>query len=251
VPRASISEPLQRDDDGLAAKPAESNAYRVAGTISTTTERTISALRQGILDLHFKPGQRLIERELCELTGVSRTSLREALRHLAAEGLVQNVPNKGTVVATVTIDDARQIYEVRGAIEGLAARLFTKRVTDAEITRLSEAARRYEAAAKRKDVDAVLASLTAFYDIIFDGCGNELAATMIRSLHARMQYLRTTTTLRQTNADTRRSIENFRDIARAVRARDPAAAEAACIAQVEHAASVAMAVLRGEADTAR
>src|SRR5208282_6157425 len=106
--------------------PANGSAYRVAGTISTTRERTVAALRQSILDLHFEPGQRLIERELCEMTGVSRTSLREAIRYLEAEGLVQTIPNRGMVVATVTLEDARQIYQLRGAIEALACRLFAE-----------------------------------------------------------------------------------------------------------------------------
>ncbi len=233
-------------EDGDQPATAGASPYRVAGTTSTTRERTVAALRQAILDLHFKPGQRLIERELCELTGVSRTSLREALRDLAAEGLIQNVPHRGTVVATVSLEEARQIYEVRAAIEGMAARLFTERATAAEIAVLAEAGRRYEEAIRRKDVDAVLEALTAFYDVIFDGCGNAIAASIVRSLRARMQYLRTATTIRQSAADTRQSIENFRAIVRAVRQHDPAAAGAACVAQVQHAAAVAIAELRDE-----
>jgi GntR family transcriptional regulator, trigonelline degradation regulator len=233
----------------MAAGATDRSAYRVAGTTTTTRERTVAALRKAILDMHFRPGDRLIERELCDLTGVSRTSLREALRHLEAEGLVQNVPHKGTVVASVTPDDARQIYEVRGAIEGLAGRLFTERARPREVADLAAAAKRYEDAIRKRDVDKVLAALTDFYGIIFDGCGNPLAATMIRSLRARMQYLRTTTTLRHTDADTRRSIENFRRIVAAVRAKDPDRAAAACVAQVEHAAAVAMEVLKSEVAT--
>jgi DNA-binding GntR family transcriptional regulator len=228
----------------------DDSAYRVVGTTTSTRERTVAVLRQAILDLHFKPGDRLVERELCEMTGVSRTSLREALRHLVAEGLVQTIPHKGTVVATVTLQDAKQIYQVRGAIEALAVRLFVESAGASEIAALAETAKRYEEAIKEKDVDTVLDALTTFYDIIFDGCGNELAASMIRSLRARMQYLRATTTLRQSSADTQRSIEMFRRILKAVRAKDPEAAAKACMAQVEHAASVAMEVLKREAAAA-
>jgi DNA-binding GntR family transcriptional regulator len=231
----------------MATGTTDRSAYRVAGTTTTTREKTVAALRQAILDQHFKPGDRLVERELCDLTGVSRTSLREALRLLEAEGLVQNIPHKGTVVATVTLDDARQIYQLRGAIEGLVGRLFAERATADEIARLAAAAKRYAAAIKARDVDAVLEALTTFYDIMFDGCGNEIAASMIRSLRARMQYLRTATTLRYTGEDARRSSENFRRIVSAVRDKDPDAAAAACVAQVEHAASIAFDVLKNEA----
>jgi len=231
----------------MAIGATDRSAYRVAGTTTTTRERTVAALRRAILDQHFKPGDRLVERELCELTGVSRTSLREALRHLEAEGLVQNIPHKGTIVAAVTLDDARQIYQLRGAIEGLVGRLFAERATTQEVTKLASAAKRYAVAIKARDVDAVLEALTTFYDIMFDGCGNDIAASTIRSLRARMQYLRTATTLRYTNEDTRRSSENFRRIVSAVRAKDPATAAAACVAQVDHAAAIALEVLKSEA----
>lgn len=230
----------------MALGASDKNAYRVAGTTTTTRERTIAALRKAILDQHFKPGDRLVERELCDLTGVSRTSLREALRHLEAEGLVQNIPHKGTVVATVTVEDARQIYQLRGAVEGLVGRLFAERATAKEVAELAAAAKRYEGAIKTRDVDTVLEALTTFYDIMFDGCGNDLAASMIRSLRARMQYLRTATTLSYTGEDQRRSAENFRRIVSAVRARDPDAAAAACVAQVEHAGALALEVLARE-----
>jgi DNA-binding GntR family transcriptional regulator len=233
----------------MATGTPDPSAYRVVGTTTTTRERTIAALRKAILDQHFKPGDRLVERELCDLTGVSRTSLREALRHLEAEGLVQNIPHKGTVVAMVTADDARQIYQLRGAIEGLVGRLFAERATTAELSALTAAAKRYEGAIKLRDVDTVLEALTTFYDIMFDGCGNELAATMIRSLRARMQYLRTTTTFRYTKEDQQRSAKNFRRIVAAVRAKDPEAAAAACVAQVEHASAIALALMQSEAGT--
>jgi len=235
----------------MATGAPDRNAYRVAGTTTTTRERTIDALRKAILDQHFKPGDRLVERELCDLTGVSRTSLREALRHLEAEGLVQNIPHRGTVVATVTEDDARKIYQLRGAIEGLVGRLFAERATAAEQAALADAAKRYETAIKARDVDTVLEALITFYDIMFDGCGNDLAAAMIRSLRARMQYLRTTTTLRYTAEDQHRSVENFRRIVAAIKAKDPDAAAAACVAQVDHAAAIALELLRSEAALAK
>src|SRR5438552_16463065 len=91
---------------------------RVVRNTVTLRQQVLEVLRGAILNFQFKPGDRLIERELCEMTGVSRTSVREALRHLESEGLVQNLPNKGPMVATVTADEAREIFEVRRVLEG-------------------------------------------------------------------------------------------------------------------------------------
>src|SRR5882672_4452774 len=91
---------------------------RVVRNTVTLRQQVLEVLRGAILNFQFKPGDRLIERELCEMTGVSRTSVREALRHLESEGLVQNLPNKGPMVATVTGEEAREIFEVRRVLEG-------------------------------------------------------------------------------------------------------------------------------------
>ena len=90
------------------------------------------------------PGQRLIERELVELTGVSRTSVREALRELAAEGLVTAIPDRGTVVTSVSAEEARQLYEVRSSLEALAGRLFVQHASPAQRKALARALERVE-----------------------------------------------------------------------------------------------------------
>ena len=102
-------------------------SLRVERAPAPIRSRVLDNLRQAILERELVPGQRLIERELVELTGVSRTSIREALRELAAEGLVTTIPNKGTVVAEVTAEEARQLYQVRSALEALAGRLCRER----------------------------------------------------------------------------------------------------------------------------
>src|ERR1700743_1459943 len=89
-------------------------------------------LRAAIATGRFKPGQRLVERELCELTGVGRTSIREALRPLEAEGLVTVVPHRGPSVSKMTVEEARHLYAVRGLLEGYAGRCFATRRPEAE-----------------------------------------------------------------------------------------------------------------------
>ncbi len=123
------------------------------------------ALRTAIAELRFKPGEILIERELCELTGASRPSVREALRQLESEGLVTSAAGKGTIVATVTVDEARQLYEVRGVLEGLAGRLFTDVATEQQRGDLTRAVDRFEA---EMDTPAnLLAIKDEFYRVLF------------------------------------------------------------------------------------
>ena len=111
----------------------EQSSLRVKRNNITLRQQVLDVLRNAILEARFKPGDRLIERELCELTGVSRTSVREALRHLESEGLVRNIPNKGPTVATVGLEEAQQIYEMREALEGQAGRLFAQRAPAGEV----------------------------------------------------------------------------------------------------------------------
>ena len=227
------------------------SALRVSKDRATLRERTVDRLREGILNQYFAPGDRLIERELCELTGVSRTSIREALRELESEGLIETIPHRGPIVASLSLEDARHIYEVREALEGLAARLFVERATDDEVEALDEAGQSMGRAIGERDVPAVLEAIDDFYDTLFEGCGNPAAASMIRSLRTRMHFLRTTTTLGQSDRRSRESIENFQKIVAAVKQRDARKAADACLAQVRHAALVAGEVLGEQAAASR
>src|SRR3954447_14533312 len=90
--------------------------------VPTVRSRVGQKLREAIMAGVFKPGQRLVERELCEMTGVSRPSIREALRLLEAEGLVSIVAHRGPVVSTISVEEAEQLYAARALLEGFAGR---------------------------------------------------------------------------------------------------------------------------------
>jgi DNA-binding GntR family transcriptional regulator len=85
-------------------------------------DRVVAILREEILSGNLKPGQKLVEKELSEKLGVSRTPLREAIRMLEVEGLVESIPNRGSRVASITIKDIINLYELRINLEGLATR---------------------------------------------------------------------------------------------------------------------------------
>jgi GntR family transcriptional regulator, trigonelline degradation regulator len=207
-------------------------ALKVERTPAPIRARVLDNLRQAILDRQLLPGQRLIERELVELTGVSRTSIREALRELAAEGLVTTIPNKGTVVAEVTQEEARQLYEVRSVLEGLAGRLFVQNATDAHRRSLASALRAAERAAS-KNPAALLAAKDRFYDVLFEGGGNEALRSIASGLHARVSMLRSLSLSRPGRSAT--SIAELREIVAAVQANDAEAAAKACSRHVEEA----------------
>ncbi len=193
-------------------------------------------LRQAIREMRFQPGQRLVERELVELTGVSRTSIREALRELAAEGLVRSIPNRGMVVAGLTAREATQLYELRSSLEGLAARLFVERATDRQVTQLRTAFDQIRKA-NRKGGD-LLEAKDDFYEVLFDGADNEELRSVVAGLHARVQLLRGISLAQPNRSDT--TVVEILAIVEAVERRDAKAASLAASHHVEQAGKTAL-----------
>ncbi|MFI5913289.1 GntR family transcriptional regulator [Dactylosporangium sp. NPDC051541] len=212
---------------------------RVERAPALIRSQVLENLRQAILDRRLAPGQRLIERELVELTGVSRTSVREALRELAAEGLVTAVPNKGMVVTSVSADEARQLYQVRSVLEGLAGRLFAEHAGPAQRKALVRALERVERQAAKGA--PILAAKDAFYDVLFDGGGNTALAAVVGSLHARVSVLRSLSM--SVPGRLEHSLAELRAIVDAVQAGDADAAAAACARHVEEAGKAGLIAL--------
>jgi GntR family transcriptional regulator, trigonelline degradation regulator len=209
----------------------QANALRVERNPALIRSRVLENLRQAILDRQLVPGQRLIERELVELTGVSRTSVREALRELAAEGLITAIPNKGMVVASVSAEEARQLYQVRSALEALAGRLFVEHANTAQRKALVRALKRVEQQAAKGA--PILAAKDEFYAALFEGGGNEALRSVVGGLHARVSMLRSLST--SVPGRVEHSVKELHAIVDAVLADDAEAAAAACARHVEEA----------------
>lgn len=201
-------------------------------------ELVAGRIRQAISSGRFKPGQRLIERELCEILGVSRTSVREALREIESEGLVTNVPNRGPIVATVDRDTAESIYEVRLALEGLAVKLFVQRATDQDVKALAAAFKTMSSANAGNSSLTYLEAKGAFYRILLEACRNDVVSDMLKSIHIRVHLLRVTS-LSQTDR-IRASTEEIREILDAVIARDETKAVKLMEHHIENAATAAL-----------
>lgn len=224
------------------ATEALNDDLRIVGRPTTLREQVTSKLRHAITTFRFKPGERLVERSLCEMLGVSRTSVREALRHLESEGLVENIPHRGPIVAIVTAEQAKHLYQLRGAIEGLAARLFAELADDAAIAELRGALADVSDAFDLADPERTLAAVNRFYDVLLKGCRNPLIESTLKSLHGRIVYLRALTTKRADR--TRASMAELKAILEAVEARNPLAAEQACRDHADRACQAAIDEIR-------
>lgn len=209
----------------------------------TLTGRSTQRLREAILTLRLAPGTRLVEREMVDRLDVSRTGVRAALQALEAEGLVVRGRRGVFAVATVSPDEARQIYEVRTALEPAMARLFIARATDEQIAALGAAVARAEAAARAQDGPAYVEAFRAFYNVLLEGSGNAVAQRILETLEARITYLRHLTTQRAPQSRQLRTAALLRGIFTAVQARVPERAADRCVAFVARSARFALDVL--------
>lgn len=207
-------------------------------------EQVASILRDAIVEMRLEPGQVLIERELCEMTQASRPSVREALRQLEAEGLVESMNGKGTVVAQTSPELAEQVYQVRAELEGLAAELFARNAPDTLVAQLRAALAEVESASEvldPADTREMLQAKNRLYGILFQGAGNPILTQMINTLQRRVTQLRALT-LAQPGRPAQ-TVREIRDILDAIERRDPEAARAAATHHVHMAASTVLGAL--------
>lgn len=219
---------------------------RVQREAESLTERTVRTLRDGILSGHLAPGRRLIERDLCERTGVSRSSIREALRFLESEGLVERRGHLGMHVTQLERAQAMEIYEVRATLEAEAARRFAERAGEADLARLQEAFRRVDGVARGGDASAYGREIDNFFEVLFSGAGNGTAHELMRSLKARINLLRNRTIRIAPRDRIEGSMAQMRLIVDALTERDAEAAAAACRGYVERSAKFSLENFMGQ-----
>ncbi len=214
---------------------------KIERSAMTLREKVLEALRRAIMNFQYLPGDRLVERDLCDLLGVSRTSVREALRHLESEGLVEYLDGKGPRVAVITMEQAREIYELRCALESLIVELFTVRANGEQILDLEHALKKLHSRLNSGDISAIIQAVSDFYDVLFAGCGNHTACNLLRQLQARISFLRATSVSH--NDRYKDSGAEMSAIFDAIQARDPKAAHRACVVHIQKAAAVALSVM--------
>jgi len=169
--------------------------------------------------------------------GVSRTVIREALRQLESEGLVEIIPNKGPVVRALTRQEARELYTIRAVLEGLAARLFTENADDAQVKQLEEALLKLSEAYLSSDAEKILEQKNLFYDVLFAGAKSQTLSSMIGMLHGRIRRWRALGLSHPQRSDTRQkdSLRNLRAVVKAAWSRDANLAEQTIRREVQRA----------------
>ncbi|MCI5525857.1 MAG: GntR family transcriptional regulator [Dorea sp.] len=149
-----------------------------------------NTLRQAILRGELKPGERLMEIQLANKLGVSRTPIREALRKLELEGLVNMVPRKGAEVADITEKSLRDVLEVRKALEELSVQLACEKITEEEIEELKRVAERFKDTLNDQDVTKIAEADVAFHDVIYTATDNQKLILLLNNLREQMYRYR-------------------------------------------------------------
>jgi DNA-binding GntR family transcriptional regulator len=206
--------------------------------------KIIVALRSAIETGVLKPGARLVERDLCEQLNVSRTSLREALRELQADGVLFQTGARGLSVGVVDRDEAANAYRIRSVLEALVVEQFIERADERDLRNLVKDAEALKTAYRSGDVARILVSKRQFYDRICSGAQNALAFDIINRLVLRTSSLRSRSLARKPRQA--QSVDEIDAIVEAIRARDIAAARRAAATHVENAMASAFSVLDAE-----
>lgn len=149
-----------------------------------------NTLRQAILKGELEPGERLMEIQLADRLGVSRTPIREAIRKLELEGLVLMIPRKGAEVAKISEKSLRDVLEVRRSLEELAIELACQRMTEEEVEELQAKQDLFSKAVLSGNSMEIAETDEAYHDIIYKGTCNEKLVQIINNLREQMYRYR-------------------------------------------------------------
>ncbi len=154
-----------------------------------------NTLREAILKGELKPGERLMEIQLANKLGVSRTPIREAIRMLEQEGLAVTMPRKGAEVAKMTLKDMEDVLEIREALDELAGQVACQRITEEQLVRLKERKQDFEHSLKSGDVKQIAEADVRFHDVIYEATGNPKLVNLLSNLREqiyryRVEYLK-------------------------------------------------------------
>lgn len=195
-----------------------------------------NTLRQAILRGELKPGERLMEVQLANKLGVSRTPIREAIRKLELEGLVLMIPRKGAEVAEITEKSLMDVLEVRKALEELAVQLCCDKITPAEIADLHRAAEEFQKILESNDVTEIAEADVRFHDIIYMATGNQKLIQLLNNLREQMYRYRVEY-LKQKDAYPRLVMEH-EELIRRIEKKDKAAAASIVCRHIDNQAEV-------------
>jgi DNA-binding GntR family transcriptional regulator len=199
-------------------------------------------LRQRIVEGHLAPGAKLNERELSESLKVSRTPLREAIKMLAAEGLVELLPNRGAAVAQMSAQDVADTFEVIAGLEAQSGELAAQRITDAELDEIRALHYEMLAAHTRKDLSTYYRINAQIHTLINAAARNPVLTQTWRTVNARLQAMRF-----RSNFDAakwKRAVKEHEKMIELLAARDGTGLRALLAAHLEHKRDAVLELMR-------
>ncbi|RNC28679.1 MAG: HTH-type transcriptional repressor RspR [Candidatus Dichloromethanomonas elyunquensis] len=205
-------------------------------------EIVLEALREAIVSGILEPGERLMEIQLAEEMGVSRTPVREAIRKLELEGFIVMIPRKGAYVAGVSYKDVKDVFEIRAALEGLAASLAAEKVTDDELEQM-ERVLHYEK--EPESLEEIVQSDTDFHALLYKASRNERLLNILANLREQIQRFRATSLAVPGRA--KYAIHEHREIIDAVASHNVEEAHNLATAHIENAANTMFEAMRDRA----
>jgi len=196
-------------------------------------ELVFETLREAIINGVLKPGERLMEVQLAEELGVSRTPVREAIRKLELEGFVVMIPRKGAYVAGISLKDVADVFEVRAALESLAAGLAAERITDEEIEELERVLVQQQNLADSDRLEDIIKVDTDFHDVLYRASRNERLIQIVSHLREQIQRFRTASLSQPGRM--RIALEEHKELVEAIAERNVEKAQALAREHIENA----------------
>ncbi len=187
-PRPAAAAPARRRASlkVIRARPAPKDA---AGAAAGTTQRIVDAITTAIVERRLMPGTKLAEQQIADIFAVSRTLVRQALNQLSRDHLVTLEPARGAFVARPSMDEARQVFEVRKLLESSMLRQLYARINDAQIAALRQHLRDESDALARRDVAGRTRLLADFHVVLARASGNDVLAQLLADLLSRSQLI--------------------------------------------------------------
>lgn len=168
-------------------------SLKITTPVVTLRELCLDKLREAIYTGYFPSGTRLVERQLCEDLGVSRSVVREVMRHLESEGLIEQQVNKGPIVAVLSWEIASQVYDIRLQLEQNAVVSCIDNLTPEVIEKLQNCLQKLSESFEKGGITELLKTSLDFYEIIFITAGHEIAWEIVQRLNGRINRLRAMT----------------------------------------------------------
>lgn len=205
-------------------------------------EQVAQRLRQMLVEGQIAPGAKLNERELCEVLHVSRTPLREAIKMLAAEGLVELLPNRGAIAVQLNETDILNTFEVMAGLEGLSGELAAQRISADELAEIKAMHYEMMAAYTRRDLSVYYRLNAAIHSAINAAARNPVLAATYEQVNARLQALRFRSNL--DGEKWARAVDEHNQMVAALEAHDGIALRAVLMAHLHHKRDVVIEQLR-------